>query len=121
MEEIRLGMTELRAEPWKLLAKSTNADETAYVIRQATRDYAEAARNLEGAASRFRNASQSSETSSEELMRLAQAVDASMAKFQDIERALFLLLVQSGGGEPPQPRPFSDLLLESLQDSDSEN
>ena len=48
VEEIRLGMTELRAEPWKLLAKSTNADETAYVIRQATRDYAEAARNLEG-------------------------------------------------------------------------
>ena len=120
VEEIRLGMTELRAEPWKLLAKSTNADETAYVIRQATRDYAEAARNLEGAASRFRNASQSSETSSKELMRLAQAVDASMAKFQDIERALFLLLVQSGGGEPPQPRPFSDLLLESLQDSESE-
>ena len=37
VEEIRLGMTELRAEPWKLLAKSTNADETAYVIRQATR------------------------------------------------------------------------------------
>ena len=79
-----------------------------------------AARNLEGAASRFRNASQSSETSSKELMRLAQAVDASMSKFQDIERALFLLLVQSGGGEPPQPRPFSDLLLESLQDSESE-
>ena len=121
VEEIRLGMTELRAEPWKLLAKSTNADETAYVIRQATRDYAEAARNLEGAASRFRNASQSSETSSEELIRLAQAVDASMSKFQDIERALFLLLVQSGGGEPPQPRPFSDLLLESLQDSELEN
>ena len=121
VEEIRLAMTELRAEPWKLLAKSSGADETAYVIRQSTRDYAEAARNLEGAASRFRNASQSSETSAEELMRLAKSVDASMSRLQDIERSLFILLVQSGGGEPPQPRPFSDLLLESLQSNDEED
>ena len=112
-------MTELRAEPWKLLAKSTNADETAYVFakpRVMPRRQGTSKR-----CNRFRNANRSSETSSEELMRLAQAVDASMSKFQDIERALFLLLVQSGGGEPPQPRPFSDLLLESLQDSESEN
>ena len=53
--------------------------------------------------------SQSSETSSEELIRLAQAVDASMPKFQDIERALFLVVGAVGRGEPPQPRPFSAL------------
>ena len=35
VEEIRLGMTELRAEPWKLLG--IHQHETAYVIRQATR------------------------------------------------------------------------------------
>ncbi len=81
--------SEIRRSPWRLLYQP-KADELSNLnIYDSAREFAQAATNLNDAASAVRDASQDPSITADEMKQLLGALDASFAKYKDVESKLW--------------------------------
>ncbi len=88
-DNLKFASVEIRHSPWRLLYQP-KPDEVANLnIYDSVRQFAEGADSLDDAAAALRDASKDKNADPEQVKRLMNQLDASFAKFQDVEKKLW--------------------------------